>query len=711
MNKNNHNIISYVILPLIVFVFSFFLRRYFFCGFILGDDLEELHLIKHIYKYGPGFQGHLQYRFGLWCFNVIAFKLFGISEFSFFLPTWVMSSSLAVAGYFILIREKQLANCSWQKSVGNWQTAVGKNQLTCGKDKRNKLNGQNEGNLTNHTQNGYFLAFLASLFIASAPFEILIGTIRANDLILSWFLVLSFLFFVIFESRSVIQGILIAIFLWLAFYTKLWAIYFLPAISFFYLFKLIKNREWKGVTSFTISSLVVHIITCVYWKIKIGLFIPFLNKFSATYPVAIQDLKRTFWFYPEMILNGSEFGTTLFGSIPYILFFLLICKFTVYFASKRLIARFDKFDIYLSVYYGSFFILLNFFPNSFKFDQYYSAPRIFRYMAPISFPMTLHIAKLTIELIMYIKLFKWENGIFKLRAYICFTIFVLLIILNIYQTNNATRPGKTYRRALLSILEDIKIQSPPIVISEAWLSSFLREIYLRSYGGKISIPPIHNTHNAVDYELWLLNNQNKFPDGTMLISGIGSYLYYGAHHCGFRLARFNDKLSNNWQLSKEYEMLDYLTVPEKARLWRFSESDDSQQQSDNDLSLLGNPHIIFKNGMKYFDFNAYEKSKHYFKIILNDFPKSKVASDALYFYAICFFRENNYNKTIAEFERLIDEYPESKWISGAHYHIGICHQKLNNKEKARKRFQYVISHFESDKYMVNLAKERLREIQ
>ena len=696
MNKTKYKIITYIIIPLLIFAFSFLLRRYFFCGFILGDDLEELHLIKHIYKHGPSFHGHLQYRFGLWSFNVIAFKIFGISEFSFFLPTWVMSSSLSVIGYFILTRN---------------QFAVGNLQLASDKNKMNQLNGHNVRNLANYTRNINFYALLASIFIASAPFEILIGTIRANDLILSWFLVLGFFFFIIFKSKPLIQGVSISLFLWLAFYTKLWAIYYLPAIALFYLFRLVKYKEWKGLVSFLISSSALHVITCVYWKIKIGLFIPFFSKFSATYPVAAKDFVRTFWFYPEMLLNGSEFGTTFFGSIPYILFFLLICKFLVRFAFKHFIVRFDKLDIYLLIYYCSFFVLLNFFPNSFKFDHYYSAPRIFRYLAPISFPMTLHIAKLIIELTMCTNLFKWKNSISSISGYICLTMFAFLIAVNVYQTNNATKPGKIYRKALFSILKDIKKESPPIVLAEHWLATFIREIYLKPFSDKVTVFSINNTHNAVDYEKWLKKNQDKLPDGTLLITGLGSYLYYGAHHCGFRLTRFNNSLSNNWRLIKEYEMLDYLPIQERARLWRFNESVDFQSGVNGKQSLLNNPSIVFKNGMKYFDLNAYEKAKQYFKIIINDFPKSTVASDGLYFYAICFFRQNDYNKTITEFERLINDYPNSKWIAAAHYHIGLCYQRLNNIENAHERFQYVIRHFESDQYMVNLAKERVREMQ
>ncbi|HEY4481961.1 MAG TPA: glycosyltransferase family 39 protein, partial [Candidatus Brocadiaceae bacterium] len=166
----------------------------------MGDAAEEFPLIQNLAVHGPDFKGHLQYRFGMWLFNVIFFKLFGISETTFFLPTWVMSSSLSVIGYYILL----------------------------------------------FRQYRPIHALFAGLFIASAPFEILIGTVRANDLILSWFLAMGFLFFVLFEKKHVLQGLLLAFFLWFAFYVKLWAIYLIPALLIYYIVQTIKDKIWYG---------------------------------------------------------------------------------------------------------------------------------------------------------------------------------------------------------------------------------------------------------------------------------------------------------------------------------------------------------------------------------------------------------------------------------------------------------------------------------
>ncbi len=405
-----------IFLATLIFLIAYYLRRLYFSGFILGDDIEEIQIIRLILDRGPDFQGHVQYRFGLWIFNLLAFKLLGVSEFSFFLPTWLMSSSLSVIGYALL-----------------------------------RLKGY-----------PVFPACIAGLFVATAPYEILIGTVRANDLILAWVLAMGLLFFIVFEKKPVLQGICTAFFLWFGFYVKLWDVYLLPALGIYYLICIFKKKEWRGLAGFTIASLILHGITAMFWKAKIGYFLPFLHHYSATYPVAAKDLFSLFKVYPSMIFKGSEFGTTLFGIVPYLLLAGLFAKSILTLTKPRIYEhyRFDSFDIGLISYYGTFFLFLNFFPNSFVFDQYYSAPRIFRYLAPISFVMTLHVAKMLIDL---------SN--FSVRRFHMQKVTPLLlgvaIVINYIQADAATKPGQIYRENLIAVLEDVKKETPPILLSEA----------------------------------------------------------------------------------------------------------------------------------------------------------------------------------------------------------------------------------------------------
>ena len=150
---------TYLILPLLLLTVALSLRAFFFSGFILCDDAEEFALTKLIADQGPTFAGHLQYRFSMWGFNVLSLRLLGSSETAFFLPTLLMSASLSVVAYLLL-------------QAGAYS-------------RRN--------------------SFLAGLFVASAPFEILLGALRANDLILAWFLALALLAFMGLSNRPIWQ--------------------------------------------------------------------------------------------------------------------------------------------------------------------------------------------------------------------------------------------------------------------------------------------------------------------------------------------------------------------------------------------------------------------------------------------------------------------------------------------------------------------------
>jgi len=503
---------------LLIFGFSFLLRRFFFCGFILGDDCEEFSLMQDLLARGPVFEGHLQYRFVIWVFNWICFALFGVSEATFFLPTQILSASLGVIAYFLFLK--------WHYERKT--------------------------------------AFLSGLLVASFPFEVLIGTVRANDLFLSWFLAVGLWCFFALEKKPLAQGMSLGVFMWLGFYTKLWAVYFLPVLGLYYGLQFFRYRIGAGLAGFCGMSLALHALSSLFWALKTGTFFPFLLKYSATYPVPAKDLAFFFKQYPTMLFQGSEFGTTFFGYMPWMLLALLGMKTVAAFMPTAPAGlRWDRVDRVLFACYVSFFLLLNFFTNNFKFDQYYSAPRIFRYLAPLSFPMSVHTAKILADCL------RAALPPMKIRiSGAAVLVFLVFFTVNLVQTFDATQPGRIYRRTLLLILKDVKKYDPPQVLAESWLSFFLEQVYLK--GSKGEIAHLLGLANAKDYEKWLKSHEAALRPGSLLISGLGSYVHYGAHYTGFRLNQFESGLSRQWKMIKEYETQSYLPVPEKAKLWQWT---------------------------------------------------------------------------------------------------------------------------------------------
>src|SRR5438094_527375 len=638
-----------VVLPAVILAWACALRVVLFSGFVLCDDRQELWTAVHVFAHGPVWSDQFQLRFGTWLFNVGAFKLFGISEFGFFAPTVLISASLGVVAYAILLR---------------W---------------------------------GYALlpAFAAALMVAAAPFEVLMGTLRANDVILAWLVGLALAALVVLDERPVPQGLAVALLGWLAFYVKLWVAYFLPALGIHCLVEGWRRGRWRGGGVFGLASLVLHAATCAFWKRRTGYWLPFMWHHAATYPVSPGDLARVLRTYPDQLLHGSELGTTLFGSVPYLVGLGLVLKLAGTLARRLGVSyRMDARDWALFGSYASFALLLEFFPNSFAFDRYYSMPRIFRYLAPMSFPTTLHLAKMVLDLV-------------PARAgWLAVAGLLALTGLNLHQAAEATAPSRAYRATLMAVVGEVRARRPPMLVTEDWLSYFLSNVYLKDLVGEIQVLQISGTYSARDCEKWLQRRQSDFPSGTFLLTGFGSCVHYGAIRDGFRLALFQEGLHPAWKVLKDYGPLAYHPLPEPVRLWELMELIPRTQPKPPDR-VEGSPEELFKTGMARFDGGKPTEAAPYFHTILTDFPGSAFAEDAEYFYIICLFREGRWQETIAGFEELVLRRPAGRWVPAAYYHIGVSYAALGDQDRAREAFETLRRQFPREETLGRYAAEQL----
>ena len=640
-----------VVLPAVILAWACALRVVLFSGFVLCDDREEFWTAVQMLVHGPMLAHHLQVRFGVWVFNLAAFKLFGVSEFGFFVPTTLMSASLGVVGYALLVR---------------W---------------------------------GYALlpAFAAALMIAAAPFEILMGTVRANDVILAWLVGLALAALVLLDERPVRQGLVVALLGWLGFYVKLWVVYFLPALGIHYLVEGWRRGRWRGGGVFTLASLVLHAATCAFWKRRTGYWLPFIWSHAATYPVSPGDLARVLRTYPDQLLHGSELGTTLFGSVPYLVGLGLVLKVAGTLA-RRLGVRYhmDARDWALFGSYASFALLLEFVPNSFAFDRYYSMPRIFRYLAPVSFPMTLHLAKMVLDLV-------------PARAgWLGVVALVALTGSNLRQAAEATAPSRAYRATLMAVVGDVRERRPPMFVTEDWVSYFLSNVYLRDLAREVHVVPVPQTYSARDYEAWLQRRQSSLVPGTLLLTGFGSCVHYGAIRDGFRLALFQDGLHPAWKVLNDYGPLAYHPLPEPVRLWELAEPIPRAQPppADRVEGSLG-PEELFKTGMARFDEGKPLEAAPYFHTVVTGFPASALAEDAEYFYLICLFRDGRWQETITGFEELVRRRPAGRWVPAAYYHIGLSYAALGDHDRAREAFETLRRQFPREETLGGYAAEQL----
>jgi hypothetical protein len=364
--------------------------------------------------------------------------------------------------------------------------------------------------------------------------------------------------------------------------------------------------------------------------------------------------------------------------------------------------RLDAQDRALLAYYGSFFLFLNFFPNSFAFDRYYSSPRIFRYLAPISFPITLHVAKMVLDV-----------GRARLRAPVArWTPVVLLaaiVALGLVQTAEATYPTRTYRAKLMAAVDEVRAERPPKLVAEAWIGYFLSNVYLKDLRTVTQVLPPLLTYAARQHEEWLWKNQGRFGRNTLLLTGIGSCVHYGAVADGFQLARFDRPLHPAWQVVRDLGPLDYMPLQEPVRLWRLSEP-IGDGTPDTEPVRAGNPAEVFRAGMERFDANDCPAARRQFRAVVERFPRSAVAADAVYFDAICHYRSSEWQETIDTFEELVRDYPRSMWIAGAYYHMGIAAAALGDRDRARSLWERVVHDFPKEPTLGPLAEQRLAEI-
>src|SRR5215831_13384176 len=118
-----------------LFGVAFTVRWWLRQGLVLGDDPQEYAVLLHILSNGPLWSDQLHLRFAGWIFNHLAFWAFGVSETAFLAPTALLTSTMPIMAYAILLRFGY----------------------------------------------GRLRALLGALLVATAPFEVMLGSLRAND--------------------------------------------------------------------------------------------------------------------------------------------------------------------------------------------------------------------------------------------------------------------------------------------------------------------------------------------------------------------------------------------------------------------------------------------------------------------------------------------------------------------------------------------------
>lgn len=484
-------------------------------GFILGDDTNLVAIVDVKLRDLSWGLEQVNLRFGAWGPYLLSARLFGMGELGFFMPTWIVSSSFASVAYLLLRRH------------------------------------------------GYSTAgsVFGGLFVGLSPFEVLIGTSFANDIFLAGAFAYAYLAWQYRDDLPKLSGTLVATLLWFAFFNKVWAAYVAPFLGIAFLADVTRRRRLAFWSSLVIVSVVLHGATAYSYMRATGDPVPWMHLLPAHYPVPPGEIGRALMIYPDQILFGdADLHTTLFGVVPYV-WLLAFCLAVVLRGPRAVLLR-DRFGTELFVMWFGIFFLINFVPNYYSLKEYHSAPRIFRYLTPISFFLSLHAAKLLLDCARRLPA--------RLAPVVAPACAVLLLAANVVGAVQATAPGRENRRMVDDVVATVAGSCPPVLLIESWQGYFFRRVYLRGRCDQtrvIAIPS--NGWGDAGVENMLRTNERDLPAGSMLVTGLGGYVYYACWGCLIQPEQMKAPMAEEWELVKDSGQLTIRPTPVDVKVWRW----------------------------------------------------------------------------------------------------------------------------------------------
>lgn len=116
---------------------------------------------------------------------------------------------------------------------------------------------------------------------------------------------------------------------------------------------------------------------------------------------------------------------------------------------------------------------------------------------------------------------------------------------------------------------------------------------------------------------------------------------------------------------------------------------------------------LFTNGLKHAQDEFFLDAINEFQILVDEFPDSELADDALYNIGLCYFEMNHFLKAIETYNQVINNYPDAiisileggkefgKTAAKCHYAILNCYLALNELDNAKKELDKLKKYTES----------------
>lgn len=395
------------------------LRLYFFSGYGLGDDVNDVHTAWGLvlnFRLNP-LEAH-HYRLLTVLPRTLSFYLFGLSDFTLVLPV-LLFSLLTHAAAIVL-----------------------SDSLFGGKG-----------------------AFITSLLFLSTPYETLTATQSVPDYSTAFFFTLCALFLVRGLSSAALRPMsLAAVSLLGAVLTKTAGLAPLPLIG---LATLVSLRRWREWTAFWVSFGLCIAGVCIADRFYSGCYLRwfYFNNFFDGFNAAGRLLE--IWaIFPRYLFYRDEFGNLMFGSSG------IIFACGVVLSIVRLLQGQRRAAEWLVLACGLFFLLFNFMPHKLTFAGYFTHTRIFRYMAVIVPGVYLSATYFICELLATHS---------KRRIEIGALVLLTVVVVNLFEIPPVTYPSRDFGhegRAMDQLVASQLDQPGLDVYADQWkcmrLSAFVR---------------------------------------------------------------------------------------------------------------------------------------------------------------------------------------------------------------------------------------------
>lgn len=395
----------------IVFLITPFFRLFFYSGYGLGDDSNELAaLIAFTNIGGLNPKDFAHYRI----FNVLLrgslLKTFGFNEYIFIAPIFVFSLLLHALSIFTA---RMLA--------------------------------------------GSLFALFVSLMFFCSPYETLAATSNIPDYFHSFFVLLAaYLLILSRKKNSMFIALLSGLSIGIGFTNRLSPILFLPVVA---LAQLIERKNTKSYLSFWLAIIFCFSAFCIadsyYSGDALGWFV---NNSGGGIDVTL-ILDHILLVYPRYLFGFDDHGNFMFSSIGW-----LAALGGVLSLKKCIFKQSNQTEAFIALGLFVYVALFEFLPHKITFDGYYSHSRIFRYMAQIT-PVIYFAAA-------YFLLKIYQDHSKKLAIIFLFSTFVFSMY-QTPKVTYASRNANQDMRKTISFLDKNPLKSPKIISTDYWRIAWL----------------------------------------------------------------------------------------------------------------------------------------------------------------------------------------------------------------------------------------------